>query len=659
MVAEILHALLWQARLSIGTLSARAFAGHGYVDPSYRPPRLPFVSIVGPLSLQVEPERETPRAGQALLRIPGYVIGQARPPAATIPAAGGLRLRFDGRASVTLPLAGLPATPFGDAATGPAVAAAINTAIAQALAANQVTDTDGTVLTDAILLAALQGERARWSVAERQLSIASDPGTAATAMRSSVEVLPTANDLAPALGLVPPAAVVAGRRRMHRLSPARPMLVEVRLDLWAQSQADMATMFDGLAYAAPTRGRLTLRPSLLAADVADGATELRLLDQGEPTTGDSLFHLEGGDGLVDRARGAVCTLSAGATHEPAAGRFRLVGAGQLTALVWTLRPVPDPLFATQPAPQGFALALGVQLDAAAAVNDSYAVLRLTRGAITVFSLTLQVVSVNVAGLATTFGEVTATATLTRDAVDAVAQTRRRIPLAQLQAGGTLHATVVAESGVIALAWDGEAQRLDDAVVTPAPPGAAPGVPTTGPDMTLVLGGGAGAALPQPATISHVHLVGEPQGPLDPRLRVSVAAAARLRPGDPIALAASDDGWHRGDSRSQMLVDDVRGDRVLLTRPVSGAFARGRTLVYQDECFFFQTAVKRRDDLMNQLYHCSVDYKVSALLEDPTAHPSAILVQEAHEEITARGASRAPGGHPGVVVVDADSARGVN
>jgi hypothetical protein len=97
----------------------------------------------------------------------------------------------------------------------------------------------------------------------------------------------------------------------------------------------------------------------------------------------------------------------------------------------------------------------------------------------------------------------------------------------------------------------------------------------------------------------------------------------------------------------------------LTQPIRGGFFRGRALVYQDQCFFFQTSVKRRDDLMNQLYHCSVDYRVSALLEDPTARTTAVLVRETNEEITARGTSRAPGGHPGVSVADADAVRGVN
>jgi len=160
-------------------------------------------------------------------------------------------------------------------------------------------------------------------------------------------------------------------------------------------------------------------------------------------------------------------------------------------------------------------------------------------------------------------------------------------------------------------------------------------------------------------VSHVHLMREPHGPLDPSVRLSIAPAARLRPGDMVAVARSDDGWHVGESRSLALVDRVQGNRVFLTRPVRGAFSRGRALVYQDECFFFQTAVKRRDDLMNQLYHCSVDYKVSALLEDPTTRATAVLVQETREELTPLGARRAPGGHPGVSVIDADQASGVN
>src|SRR5262249_56057545 len=137
--------------------------------------------------------------------------------------------------------------------------------------------------------------------------------------------------------------------------------------------------------------------------------------------------------------------------------------------------------ALQAARSGLALAIGVQLDGAAAAGDSYALASLARDATTVFALSLAVVTVNVpVDGPTLFGEITATATLLTDGVPAVAQTRRRVPLTQLQAGGTIHAIVVADTGLIAVAWEGEAQRPDDPIVTPAPPTAAPGLPATGP-----------------------------------------------------------------------------------------------------------------------------------------------------------------------------------
>jgi hypothetical protein len=660
MVPEILNAWLWRARMSIRSASARAFAGHGYVDPSYRPPRLPFVSVVGPLSLQVEPERENGRTAQAKLSIPGYVVGQPIPATAALPASGALCLRFDGRATVNLVLAGLPVTTFAVASTGPSIADAINNALSNALATHQFVDADGSLLVDATLQAALSQARCRWNPATRQMTIVSDVGTPATNLRSSVEVLATDGDLAPALGLASPALAGEGRQRMHRLPPPRPMTLEMRLDLWAHSQGDIAFMFDGLANAAPTRGRLVLRPALLAADPADGDSEIRLLDRGEPTTLESLVHLEGGDGLTDRAAGVVYVASAGAISDPASSRFTLADAAQITGPVWATPLVPEPLFASQPAPEGFAVALGIVLDAETSEGDSYLLLALTRDDVTVMRVSLGIVSVDVPSDGPQlFGEITAMATLVQGATPGTATTRRRVPLADLQKGGTLHATVTASTGIVAVAWEGEPQRLDDAMVTPGLPTSAPGVPTTGSDMTLVLGGGSSAPFPHPVLVSHVHVLGEPCGPLDPKLRLSVAPASRLRPGDMIALSESADGWRLGETASLALVDHVQGNRVFLTQPIRGSFCRGRALVYQDQCFFFQTSVKRRDDLMNQLYHCGVDYRVSALLEDPTARTTAVLAREINEEISARGTSRAPGGHPGVSVADADAVRGVN
>jgi len=660
-VPEILNGWLWQARLSIRTGGARAFAAHGYLDPSYRPPRLPFVSVVGPLSLHVEPDRDNGKAGTARIRVPAFVIGQPRPASSTVPATGTVALCFDGRASVTLSLVGLPATTFGDPATGPAVAAAINSALVAALAAKQFVDSDGTTLSDPVLLAALGSlapGAARYSAQTQQLAITSTPGTASTGQRSTIELLQSGNDLRAALGLLPPFSQSEGRQRIHKLPAPRPMTVECRLDLWAHSQLDMAVMFDGLATMAPTRGRLLMRPSLLAIDSADGTTQLRLLDRGEPTTLDSLVHLEGGDGLTERARGIAYVASGGASNDLAKARFSLTAVGQLAGPVWTSPLIPDPLFSTTPAPAGFAIALGLELDGAATVGETYQLFALKSGATTVANLSLAVVSVSIpGGDPTLFGEITATAVL--GTPPTTAKTVWRVALTQLAAGGTLHATVNGDSGAIALAWEGDAQRLDDPMTTPSAPVLAPGTPTLTADMTLALGGGAAAPLPRAIQVSHLHVFKEPYGPLDPKLRTSLAGGTRLRPGDMICVAASDDGWHAGEAKALSLVDSVQGGVVHLTTPLVGAFPRGRAVVYQDECFFFQTAVKRRDDLMNRLYHTSIDYRVSALLEDPAARSSATLVLTTQENVIPRGAPRAAGGHPGVTAVDANPVRGVN
>jgi len=555
---------------------------------------------------------------------------------------------------VSLALAGLPPTTFDDPATGPAVAQAITTAITAALAGGLFLEPHGGPVTDAALLTHYQQITVRWSQDSRQLAIAAAPGGALTELRSAVEVLATPGDLAPALGLSPPTTVNEGRHRLHKLPAPKPMTVEMRLDLWAQSQSDMALMFDGMALAAPTRGRLALRPSLLAADVGEGDDQILLLDRGEPTTIESLVHLEGGDGLTDRARRVTFVASAGATADPTRSRFRLDAGGELRGNIYPVPLVPDPLVSTHPMPAGFAVAIGLQIDPGSAAGDLYPLVRLGRGPTEVFSVDLTVVSINVANEgAVLFGELRARPTLMTGHPPPTAATRWRMRMTTLQTLGTLHA-VIGNDAAIALAWEGEPQRLDDAQATPVAPIAGVGRSAAGHDMVLAIGGGAATPLPRPISISHLHLVREPQGPLDPKLRTSVTAAAQLRPGDMIALAGSDDGWHLGEQRGLALVADVSGNRVFLTRPV-GRFRRGAALVYQDECFFLQTRVKRRDHPMHRSYHCSVDYKVSALLEDPTTRTTAVLVRDAVTELSARGGSRAPGGHPGTTVVDADSA----
>lgn len=629
MVDEILAALLWRARLGIRVGDLRACAGHGYVDPSYRPPALPYVSVVGPLSLAVEPERDNGRSGQALLRIPGFVIGQPRPATLIPPTSGTLRLRINQRARVALSLA-LPGTAFGDPATGNAIADAINAAIATAT----VTDDGGAPVSDAGVRAAVAATTARWSPERLQLALIADAATD----QSSIELLPGALDLAPVLGLAPPAQARLGRRHLHRLPPPRPMTIEMRLDLWASTQQDLASMFDGLAMGTPTRGKLVVRPSLLAEDGRRGSTVIRLLERGEPTTADSFVHLEGGDGLRDRAADVEFAALAGAAHEPTAGRFRLTGTGRMVGVAYRPPLEPNPLFATDPAPRGLACAIGVQLDRdASQAGDVYPLCAVTRGAANVVSLELRVQSAAVGQPPQDklFAQIVARADLRRGAAIVPVETRWRVPLeALVDQPATIHAQLSTDTGAVTLWLDGIAQRLDDAFATQTPPVVAgPAATSAGTSMRVVVGGEAGQ--PRPLSVTHLHLVREPHGALDPRLRQSLTRAGRLRPGDVIALATSGDGWQLGDDRLLALVAAVEGDAVTLTRPLADPLRRGQAIAFQEDCFFFQTALKRRDDLMNRLYHCSIDYRVSALLEDPQARATAALVLTTHEDVHSR------------------------
>lgn len=648
MIREILSGLIWQARVALRSGSARAFAAHGYVDEAYRPPRVPFVSVVGPLGLHPEPERENKRVAAATVKVPGHVIGKPRASTDSVPPAGALTLRFDGRATVTL--TGLPGGSFGSAATGPAIAAAINAGLAAALAGGQFKEPSGATLTDPLLLAALAQATCRWDAEGARIALSSDPGIPSMENRSSVELLAVTDNIAGALGLAPPDVAQEGRSYLSRLTAPRAMTVDVRVDLWAASQGELAAMMDTVAAAAPTRGQLLLRPSLLAADAANGDTTIRLLARGEPTTGQSLAHLEATDQTLERARGGRLALTAGASWLAPPAGLQLSGTGTASVAVYPTPPVPDPMRYDNPAPRGLALALGLKLAAGSADGQQLRLVSLDAGGQPVIRIELGIVLVETALL----GELVATATLSQGAGTATAQTRWRVPVGTLEAGVALHARVDGEQGVVWLSLDGQAQPLDDTDATPVPPTVAPGEPVAAGDMTLTLGNGAGN--PVAFTVESLHLVAEPVGPLDPALRSSITPAARLRPGDVIVLADSDDGYRAGKRRFQALALSVNGDEVTLSRPVEGSWPRGRTLAFQDECFFFQTQLRRKDDLLNHLYRCSVDYRVSGLLEDPNARPTAPLVEKPVVELVPRGASRVAGGHPGTAVVDVDTAK---
>ncbi|RKH17043.1 hypothetical protein, partial [Corallococcus sp. CA031C] len=428
MIREILTGLLWQGRMALRSGDVRVFAAHGYVDEGYRPSRVPFFSVVGPLGLHPEPERENGRTATSTVRIPGHLIGRPRGPADSVPGGGALKLRLDGSATVTL--TGLPGGSFGAAATGPALVAALNTKLADALAGGQFQEPSGAPLTDPLLLAALAAVTCRWDAEGGRIAISADPGIPSLDFRSSVEVLPVADSIADALGLEPPERSQEGRTYLSRLRAPRAMTVDVQVDLWAGSQVDLASIMDTVALSIPTRGQMILRPSLLGEDVLEGATKVRLLPRGEPTLLTSLTHLEASDQGQERARGGRVDLTPGASWLPSSGGLRLSGTGTATVSVHPTPVVPDPFHADNPAPEGLSLSLGLQVDPGAVDGQTLPVFVLLAQAQPVLRWVLRYVQVG----ALLWGELVATATLSRDGGTQVAETRWRLAAERLEAG---------------------------------------------------------------------------------------------------------------------------------------------------------------------------------------------------------------------------------
>src|SRR5262245_12327223 len=130
MSSGLLHGLLWHARASMRVDHVAIAGGHGSADPNYRPARLPYVSVVGPLNLEVEPDRDPPRAVFVFILSPGYLAGRDGMDTALLPGVGALHLRLDGdtRGDVNLNFGPLSGNQLTDA-NGRAAAAAIQAAI--------------------------------------------------------------------------------------------------------------------------------------------------------------------------------------------------------------------------------------------------------------------------------------------------------------------------------------------------------------------------------------------------------------------------------------------------------------------------------------------------------------------------------------------------
>jgi hypothetical protein len=644
MVPEVLGGVLWLARLGFRTKHCGARAEHGYADPGYRPATVPFVSLVGPLTVEAEPERDLPPLGDILIQLPGYELGAART-AEVVPAGATLRAVFDGSANATVVLS---AGDFSTQDNAVAMCASIEAAFRAAVAAGGFADGDGAPVIDPARLAELDRITCRWDEARRAVALSSGRrGPVEQLFPSSVVV--TGGTAASPAGLMPPAHTAPGRYVRQHIPAPKGYALDIRLDLWAASQRDLGYLVEELIRAVPMRTRIATRPGLLAADLIPGVRALRLLPQGEPTSFLSLLHLEASDSFLDRVSGLALTTTPGATAEVDPPRLAFAGTGTAQRLLVATASIPDPSRPTEVAPAGAALSLGLRL-ATGAAGDQGRIFTVEQAGRSLLRLDFAVVEADGA----LFVDLTAAAELQQGSGGfGLAATTRRVNVVDLQAGAVLHLAVNAAQGAVVISLNGTAQNFNDATETPeTPTTVAPGVPPSGEGLRIVLGNPAGN--PVSFELDHVHLLAAPLPPHDPRLRGSVSTAPEFRPGDYIALGVSDNGFLVRDDPEGFYVKSVFGDTVTLDRPVSRRWRRGATLVHSRCCFLHQRSVKRRDDLMNRLYRYCVSYRVSALLENPVAASVGSLVLEPMVEVEARNIPRPPAHYaPGVRSAEGD------
>lgn len=634
MVPEVLDGLLWLVRLGLRAGPAGIHAGHGYADPSFRPARLPFVSLIGPLCVEVEPESDPPKPSDVLVQLPGFVLGEPRA-AEVLPSGQTLSLVADGDASctITIPIG----ADFSDDAQVEALCASVQAELRSAATTGGFQDGSGAPVIDPEKVAELEQLTCRWDRSSRFVAIASGRrGYVDEVQASTVEV--SGGTAAPAMGLDPPAKTAEGRFTRQRAPAPKGFTVDFRLDLWAANQRGLGYLVDTLIRTVPVRAQVATRPALLAVDTAPGSREIRLLSRGEPTLDRSLFHVELPDGFVDRVTGRAMATTAGATAESGPDRLRFSGSGTARLVLVATPVIPDPRRPEHPAPRGISVGMGLVLDGASN-NDQGTLLAIEHEGSDLVRLTYEVDNEG----SDLFVDLTLEADLhVASGGTARASLTRRVPLPRLEQGTDLHLALDAARGRVSIQLDGDTQDLADAAISVAGPDDEPGVPVGGDGLELVIGDPDGA--PLAFELTHLHVVAEPFLALDPRLRASTSPASRFRPGDRIALGYSADGrLPRGDTEA-FYVRSVAGDRVELDRPIDRAWGRGSTLVFSRAHFLHQRQMKRRDDLMNRLYRYSVGYRVSALLEQRETPISGTLVATPVVELemntpTSRSAAR--------------------
>ena len=610
--------MLWRARSALRVDALPLFAGHGLADPLYRPPRLPYASVLGPLCYRLEPERDLPREAILLVRTPGHLSGATLPAATALPAPDPLDLLLDGE--VTVPVAVDHAADTGQpltSARGTAAAARIQAAYDAAVAAGQATRA-GAPLTDPARLAEVAATTIRWDDSNRRFVIASGrygpvlPSQNAADRQSRVELAAPSRH-AEALGLGTTAFGHSGHLVHHQVPGPIAMAFDVRIDVWAGSQRHLALLVETWARVTPTRCQLVLRPALPAGDILDGATQIALQASGEAATRWTVVQLEPDGGFADRRTARTPTLAGGAT---AAAPGLDLPAGATATLPFLEPPaVPDPFAPSHPAPLGWALATRLQTPSGAADTEQVSVARLVHGGTTVLELAAawRTVPSGNGGAPRLVCELTASGA----AGDGVAlpPVTLRVPPADLENGVEVHALVDAVDGRLAV-FAGGAQAIGAAAAGSHPP-------TGGPGMELRLGA-AGAS--RAVTLGHLQVHTRPIGPLDHRHRAAAAPANRWRPGDPVTLVRSADGFSPRGTTFAAVVVHVDGATLQLDRPVVGTWPRHDTIVGSRLAFSQQTAVRRRDDLASHLTRACFEHTVSGFVDPEGSGTSVRLVE---------------------------------
>lgn len=617
---RVLAAVLTRLRTSLRLDGVRLLAGHGVADSSYRPPHLPYASVVGPLAIETEPERAIPHR-VVRVRLPGYVAGVTRTPADVAPTPGTLTLTLDGVTTVPVPvdlgpLAGQAFTAtVGGVEVGALVAALLQAAARQAVADGLAVEA-GAAVTDAARLLELRAVTVRWDRARARVVVASGrrgpiTGSVADAPPSAVAVAPGA--AADALGLTADDAFVApGRVTRSRDVAPTAVAIDLRVDLWAGSQGALATLVDAWTAGASLRTELLLDPTPLAADVARDDTSVRLALGVLPRTSSTVLQAGTSSFFVDRLSNRPPVLD-GATVRS----FGLVLGGTSTA-TYTPLPAPPVPVAWQPNPPGrlgWAVETLLRVDPGAADGDGARVLELVAGARTVLRLDL-------------------TADGDRYVLRGTAQSADGVPLGG-SAVSVARAALEGDPVPVHVLADGATGTVsvfvDDATPEDADP-PAPGPTATSGDEDVVLRLGDPAGADVDVVVADVAVHARPVGPADPRLRSRGPAAVRWTRGSPLYLGTSDDGVTTRGGEFLAYVLDVDGDELHLDRPVPEDFPRSRTVAHQGALFVAQRQLRRNDDLMNRIYRVAVEYRVSAFLDDVAAAVTAPLVEVPEVEV---------------------------